>query len=96
MFLSKLFRWKGDRGDSPVELEAATEADYKGFTIRSTPIREQGQYRVSGSIEKMVGGVAKHQTFVRADRSPNLDEITEMGLMKARLMIDQQGDQLFV
>lgn len=96
MFLSKLFGRKDARGEAPVETGADVESEYKGFTIRSTPIKEQGQYRVSGSIEKTVGGIAKRQTFVRADRSPNLDEITEMGLMKARLMIDQQGEGLFV
>lgn len=96
MFLSKLFGRKSDRGDAPVERAGSVEADYKGFTIRSSPIREQGQYRVSGSVEKVIDGVARRQTFERADRSPDLDEITEMGLMKARLMIDQQGEHLFV
>ena len=95
MFLSKLFGRKGNRGEAPVEAANVTGSDYKGFLIRSTPIKEKGQYRVAGSIEKMIDGVANRHSFVRADCSPNLDEITEMGLIKAQLMIDQQGEKLF-
>ena len=71
------------------------EVEYKGFTIRATPRKEQGQYLVAGTIEKAVDGVTRQHLFVRADRSPNLDEISEMALTKGRLMVDQQGDVMF-
>lgn len=93
-FLNRIFG-RGDKTSGSDALAAVAEAEYKGFTIRATPRKEQGQYLVAGLIEKVVGGVPKQHTFVRADRSPNLDEITEMALTKGRLMIDQQGDDLF-
>lgn len=92
-FFSKLFG--GGRGASPPPASPAAGEDYKGFVIRAAPRQEQGQFLLAGSIEKTVDGVEKRHDFVRADRSPDRDEIAEMALAKARLMIDQQGDGLF-
>ena len=95
-FLSRLFGGKGDSSsDRPPEVTATAEVDYKGFTIRATPRKEQGQFLVAGTIEKAVDGVVRQHNFVRADRSPDRDEISEMTLAKGRLMIDQQGDGVF-
>ncbi len=93
-FLSRLFGGsKAASGESPEV--ATTESEYKGFTIRALPRKDGGQYLVAGTIEKTIGGALKQHHFVRADRSPDRDEISEMALMKARLMIDQQGETLF-
>ena len=95
-FFSRLFGSKG--AGSPAnstEPTTTAEIEYKGFVVRAAPRKEQGQFLVAGTIEKSVGGIVKQHRFVRADRSPNLDEITEMALAKARLMIDQQGDGVF-
>ena len=93
-FLSRLFGGKGSGREIAAETATATE-EYKGFTITAMPRPDQGQYLCAGSVQKLVDGVVKQHAFVRADRSPNRDEITATALMKGRLMIDQQGDALF-
>lgn len=92
-FLRKLFGIRESAG-TPEPAAATAELDYKGFTLRAIPLKDQGQYLVAGTIEKSVDGVVKIHRFVRADRSPDRDEITEISLMKARLMVDQQGESL--
>ena len=95
-FFSKLFGRSG--AQTPAKEAASKETgslDHKGFTIRAIPIKDGGQFRVAGTVEKVVGGDTKVHRFVRADQSPNLDEITDMSLQKGRLIIDQQGDSLF-
>ena len=95
-FLKKLFGGGRASGPSaPVEPEVTAEVEYKGFTIRATPFKEQGQFQTAGSIEKTIGDSVRRHRYVRADRSPNAEEVTELALAKGRLMIDQQGDTLF-
>jgi hypothetical protein len=70
--------------------------EYKGFRIAATPIREGGQYRISGVIEYDQEGMPpKHHTFVRADLIPGQDEAARIALLKARLMVDQMGVSVF-
>jgi hypothetical protein len=77
------------------EPAATAEVEYKGFTIKATPFKDQGQFQTAGLIEKGSGDTVKRHRFVRADRSPSADEVTELALAKGRLMVDQQGDALF-
>ena len=70
--------------------------DYKGFRIAATPINEGGQYRVSGVIEHDQEEMPpKRHTFVRADLIPQEEEANRISLLKARLMVDQQGAGVF-
>ena len=94
-FLSRLFGGKAVSEGGPAGSVSTAEIEYKGFTIRATPRKDQGQYLVAGTIEKTVDGALRKHDFVRADRSPDLDEISEMSLSKGRLVVDQQGDDLF-
>lgn len=70
-------------------------AEHNGFRIEATPYAEAGQFQVAGVISREVDGVAKEHKFVRADRFGSLDEAAEFSLMKARQIIDQQGDRMF-
>ena len=94
-FFKKLFG--GGPATAVVEKEpvATGEVEHKGFTIRAVPFKEGGQYQTAGVIEKQVDGVLKSHRFVRADRSPSVEEVTQLALSKGQLMVDQQGDSLF-
>lgn len=87
-----MFGWFKGSKSKPKKLDWE---DYSGFRICATPIPAGGQYRVSGIIEKGEGDAKKQHTFVRADLIDSLSEAQSFSLMKARLMIDQQGERVF-
>jgi hypothetical protein len=88
-FLKKLF---GGGGASDA---AGATLEHNGFLIRATPFKEAGQWQLCGVISKEINGETKHHRFVRADRSSNAEEITQMTLDKGRLIVEQQGEAMF-
>ena len=94
-FLKKLFGigGGGERGGS--QPEASEAQDYKGFTIRATPFKTEGQYQTCAVITREVDGVSKEHRLIRADRFAALDAAVDISFRKARQMIDEQGDRLF-
>jgi len=82
-------------GESEPAAKAAGEAEHKGFTIRATPFKHDGQYQTCGVISKDVGGVVKEHKFIRADRFAGLDDVVTVTLNKGRQLIDEQGERLF-
>jgi hypothetical protein len=84
----------GSRGSAPKAVAGRTE-EYKGFTIAPAPYLEGGQYQLAGTITKEVGGSLKEHKFVRADRFSSAEDAVEFTLIKARQIIDQQGDKVF-
>ncbi len=98
-FLSRLFGSKGPGAAAGAadQREAATtgRTEHKGFVVRAVPFKNNGQYQTAGIIEKEIDGVLRSQRFVRADRSTAIEEVTELALLKGKLMIDEQGDGLF-
>ena len=93
-FFRKLFGSK-DAAAPAAAASVTAEIEYKGYVIKAAPRLDKGQFLVAGSVERTIDGTLRTHTFVRADRSPDRDEISEMALAKGRLMIDQQGDGLF-
>lgn len=85
---SKLFRGGGAKTPEP-EI-------YKDYRIFSAPNKGQGGYRIGARIEKDVGGETKIHEMIRADRCASPDEAETMSLLKAKLLIDQQGDDIFL
>lgn len=79
---------------APSERQGAP-VEYKGFTIRPAPYLEAGQFQTAGYIEKLVDGVVKSHRFVRADRQGDFEAAANFTVMKARQLIDEQGDRLF-
>lgn len=76
--------------------EAAEESvEYKGFEIMPAPMKEGAQYRVAATITKGEGESQKVHKFIRSDLIPSRDECIEITLRKAKLSIDQMGDNLF-
>ncbi|WP_371154745.1 HlyU family transcriptional regulator [Jannaschia sp. 2305UL9-9] len=83
-FLSRLFG-----GKTPPPAPVAEE--YKGFTITPRPIQAGGEYRVGATIEKD----GRLHEMIRADTLRDQDACAEASVLKAKQVIDQQGDRLF-
>ena len=79
----------------PEEGVAAEAVDYKGYRIRPTPYKAGSQYQTSGTIEKDFPSGPKEHRFVRAESHPSKDDAVEFSILKARQIIDQQGDRMF-
>ena len=82
-------------GGGSAEAAPAPGEDYKGFTIRGTPMAAGSEYQLAGTIEKEIGGELKVHKFVRADRMSSRDEAVTMALNKGRQIIDEQGEKIF-
>lgn len=95
-FLKKLFGGGASNGAAPAnDTHRSDPQDYKGFRIVATPYKEGGQYQLCGVISREVDGATREHRFIRADRFPALDDAVEMTFLKARQIIDQQGERLF-
>ncbi|SBS32309.1 Transcriptional activator HlyU [Marinomonas aquimarina] len=89
--LSKLF---SSPANAP-QAEPADAIEYKGYVITPTPMSDQGQYRVSALITKGEGEAQQTHTFIRSDLVASRDECIELTTRKAKLTIDQLGEQIF-
>ena len=69
--------------------------EYKGFTIRATPMSAGSEYQLAGVIEKTINGEARSYKFVRADRMSSRDEAVSFALAKGRQIVDEQGERVF-
>ena len=85
----------GGTGESGKPASRAVTVTYEDCTIIAEPTQAGGQWQISGRIEKQVGEVTKSHTFIRADTLPDEESAANEMIRKAKLMIDQQGDQLF-
>src|SRR5262245_66234240 len=70
--------------------------EYKGYRIRPTPYRKNGQYQTAGIIEKDTAEGVKEHRFVRVDTHQSKDDAIAFVISKAKQIIDQQGDRIFV
>jgi len=86
-FLSKLF------GGSP-KSEPIPEI-HNGFRIYPDPVKDGGQFRIGARIEKDVDGQTKTHRMIRADSFGSVEQANEVSLLKAKQLIDQQGDAIF-
>lgn len=85
-FLSRIFG--GRRGEEPSSASHESET-YKQCTITPTPMREGSQWRISGTISKVVDGETRERTFIRADLFNSADECASFTVRKAQQIIDQ-------
>lgn len=86
---SKLF---GGGGAPKQDAEPVTHGDYRIFP---EPMKEAGGYRIAARIEKDAGGATRTHHLIRADVCQTEDEARETSILKAKQMIDQQGDGIF-
>ncbi|MBB4040725.1 hypothetical protein GGR34_002382 [Microvirga flocculans] len=95
-FLKDLWnRLSGKSGAAQREEPAAEAVEYKGFRIRPAPYSARGGYQTAGIIEKDFETGLKEHRFVRAETHPSKDEAASFAIVKARQIIDEQGDSLF-
>ena len=90
-FLGGLVGPADDGGGEP----GGPATEYKGFDIRSDSQREGSQWRMGGIITKSFDGVVKEHRFIRADTFGAKDDADSFAIVKARQIIDEQGDNLF-
>ena len=87
---------RGDRGKrtqgGPAEI--ADRETYQGFEVLARPIREEGQWRLAGSIRRPGDEDGPRHDFVRADTMADHDECVRMSLLKGRQLVDEQGERL--
>jgi hypothetical protein len=98
-FLKKLFGLgaaSDQAAGQPADNKPAASEEHNGYTIHATPYQEAGQWQMCGVIEKEIGGEMKSHRFIRADRFAGKEDAVSLTLMKARQIIDQNGDRLFL
>jgi hypothetical protein len=78
-------------GEGPAE----PPIEYKGYRIRPAPYRTNGLYQTAGIIEKDAPDGVKQHRFVRADTHPSRDDAVAFAILKAKQIIDLQGDRIF-
>lgn len=93
-FLKRLFGG-GSQPDLEKGTPVAAEIEHKGFRIRATPFKQDGQFQTSGIVSKEVDGVVKEHKFIRADRFASLDDAVQVSLNKGRQLVDEQGERMF-
>ncbi|MDG4647407.1 HlyU family transcriptional regulator [Roseibacterium sp. SDUM158017] len=68
---------------------------YKDFRIFPQPQSAPGGFRIGARIEKDVDGETKVHQLLRADIIQGAEEAEHFSLLKARQVIDEQGEALF-
>lgn len=91
-FLKKLFGGSAGTSDGDKVLG---EENYKGYVIRALEMNQNGEFLLSGVVEKEISGVVKQHRFVRADRLPSADEALKRSIAKGQQLVDEQGDRMF-
>lgn len=69
--------------------------EYKGYRIKPAPYLSDRHYQTAGSIEKDTPEGMKEHKFIRADTYASRDDAIAFTVMKAKQIIDQQGDRIF-
>lgn len=92
MILKFLRGLGGGKSDPPARREAV---DYKGFSIVATPRKAPGGWTTEGVISKQAGEATLSERFIRADVLMSEEEAADYAVMKARKIIDEQGERLF-
>ena len=64
---------------------------YKGFTIVAAPEEDGSRYRISGSIRKK----DRQRSFTLVDRVAVRDDCVQQVHNKAKMLIDQKGEEIF-
>jgi hypothetical protein len=68
--------------------------EYKGYRITPSPYPSNGQYQTAGVIRSLAEPAQEHR-FIRAETHPSIDAAASFAIVKAKQIIDEQGDSLF-
>lgn len=74
---------------------AAEAVEYNGYSIRPEPLARGNQFCIAGTIGKDFPEGRREQRFIRADSFPSREDASAQSIVKARRIIDEQGDGLF-
>ncbi|SCZ64359.1 hypothetical protein SAMN04488118_105229 [Epibacterium ulvae] len=86
---SKLFG-----GGAKAKSEPTAET-YEGFQIFVEPQKSGQGYCVGARVEKEINGELKSHMMIRADNFQAKETADEVSLLKAKKLIDEQGDSIF-
>ncbi|GAB4357616.1 MAG: HlyU family transcriptional regulator [Kiloniellaceae bacterium] len=92
--LSKLFGGGKESGGGAAVKEGTT-VEYNGFKITPAAQPQNGQWLTAGIIRKEIGGAMKEHRFLRADTHASPDSANDFAVVKARQIIDEQGERIF-
>jgi hypothetical protein len=94
-FLKKFFGGGSTDTGGEAQPVAGKEIEHKGFTIRATPFKAEGQYQCCGLVIKEIDGVVREHKFIRADRFASVDDAADIALRKGQQLVDEQGEHIF-
>ena len=94
-FLKKFFGGGSTDTGGEAQPVAGKEIEHKGFTIRATPFKAEGQFQCCGVVIREVDGVVKEHKFIRADRFASIDDAADIALRKGQQLVDEQGEHIF-
>jgi hypothetical protein len=69
---------------------------YKSFRIFAEPVKVAGGFRVAARIEKEIDGEVRTHRMIRADTCDSMETALEITTNKAKMLVDQAGDAIFV
>jgi hypothetical protein len=69
--------------------------EYKGYMIRPASRQEGSQWLTVGVISKQFADDVKEHHFIRADTYGTKQDADACSIIKAKQIIDEQGDKLF-
>ena len=95
VFSNFLSRFAGSKDQESAEEESGEEVEYKGYGIRPTLRREGSQWLTAGVIVKRTEGGVQEHSFIRVDKHVTKDDAEAFSVIKAKQIIDEQGDRLF-
>lgn len=91
-WLKRLF---GGGAGASSEPKAAEAVEYKGYRIVPMPRPSGGRWNVAGTISRGANDDARSYSFIRADNDASWDDAVELTVIKAKRMIDTEGDRIF-
>jgi hypothetical protein len=94
-FLTGLLSRFGGGASAPAAAPVFDTVEYKGYRLRPAPYPAKGGFQTAGVIEKEIGGETKQHCFVRAETHPSQDDAATFAVVKARQIVDEQGDRIF-
>lgn len=92
-FLRRLTGGGGEAASA--ESREADRVDYKSYRIQPAPRKEGSQWVVAGTITKAEPDGTRTYRFIRADSHASREGAVELTVIKAKQMIDLEGDRLF-
>ncbi len=90
-FLKGLFQ---SAPPAPAKEQPAVE--YNAFSISPCPRKVGNGWSTEAFIRKTIDGETKQHAFIRADASTTKEAAIALIISKAKTLIDQQGEKIFL